>query len=133
MVGWGFSEKKSVCEYKQTLIFKVFFYWIKRFREKKSGIKLWQYFVELCSFLRSYFFFSSETATAQPFPYFIFLHIVACFLFFFISQSNFWGFFRAIKSFWLLLFFYRREIGLESLEPSTFFLGCQKVREHISF
>jgi len=62
-------------------------------------------FCGIVQFFTIIFFFSSETATAQPFPYFIFLHIVACFLFFFISQSNFWGFFRAIKSFWLLLFF----------------------------
>merc|ERR1712018_1081560 len=51
-----------------------------------------------CAVLRSYYLFSSETATAQPFPYFLFPPHCCFYLFFFISQSNFWVFFFFVSS-----------------------------------
>merc|ERR1712018_137301 len=80
-----------------------------------------------CAVLRSYYLFSSETATAQPFPYFLFPPHCCFYLFFFISQSNFWVFFFSCHQI-ILTFpvFFSTGNWLESLEPSTFFFSLPK-------
>lgn len=90
-------------------------------------------FCGIVQFFRSYFFGQKVAKKCRkPFPYFFPPHC-CLFLFFFISQSNFWGFFFVSSNhFDFCCVFFRREIGVGKLEPSTFFLVAQKS-EHISF
>lgn len=108
-MGWG-SEKRE-CRYKQTLIFHIVFFFteswgtVVRFREKKNLVLNYGNILWNCAVFSIIFFLAKKLPKKcrKPFPYFFPPHC-CLFLFFFISQSNFWGFFfRVIKSFWLLL------------------------------
>jgi len=136
-VGWG-SEKRE-CRYKQTLIFHIVFFFteswgtVVRFREKKNLVLNYGNILWNCAVFSIIFFLAKKLPkNAENLSHIFFLHIVACFCSFLFHRVISGGFFSCHQI--ILTFavcFFRREIGVGKLEPSTFFFGCPKIRTYI--
>lgn len=135
MVGWGvFRKKECVWIQTNTYFSKCFFFTESRGFERKNLVLNYGNILWNCAVFYDHIFFLVRRLQLHNLSHILFSStLVACFLFFFISQSNFWGFFRAIKSFWLLLFFIDGKLVWNHSSRVHFFLGLPKSQRTYIF